>query len=111
MKTLFALTIAICLMTSCSRSGTTIANDDSVFDNGNTPVATTERIYTEYPISEKSVPQPVRDAFYARYSSPQNVQWVYVSTDGTYKVSFFIGKIKWESVYAPDGTLISESHL
>ena len=108
MKTPLTLITAICLLASCSRSGTTIANDDSVFDNS--PVASTERISTEYPISEKALPQPVRIAFQTRYSSPQNVQWAYMTSDGNYKVDFFIGKIKWQAIFAPDGTLVTEWH-
>lgn len=108
MKTPLALFTAACLLASCSRSGTTIANDDSVF-TGNAPV-TTERVFTEYPVSDKALPQEVRLAFQSRYQSPQNVQWVLMTRDGNYKADFFIGKIKWQAVFAPDGRLVSEWH-
>jgi hypothetical protein len=112
MKTLFALIVAACMLASCSRSGSTIANDDSVFDNtAKTPAATADRFNGEYAVTEKQLPQEVKTAFYTRYPDAQSVQWALIVNDGNYKADFFILKIKWQAVFAPDGTLLSESHL
>ncbi len=105
--TIFALALALA---SCSRSGTTIANDDSAINGQLTPAATTTRFNGEYPVTEKALPQEVKTAFYRRYPDAQSAQWVLVMKDGTYKVDFFILKIKWQAIFTPDGALISEEH-
>lgn len=109
MKTLLALLTFACVLASCSRTGSTIANDDSVINDRIQQTTAAEKYAGGYPISEKSLPAAVRDAFYARYSGVASIQWQ-LMPDGTYKADFFIGKIKWQAVYAADGTLLHEEH-
>jgi hypothetical protein len=110
MKTfLTILTVAITLA-SCSRSGSTIASDDSAV-NSQLQKSSEEklRIPENIPVTEKEVPFEVRSDFYNRYPAAINIYW-YRMADGTYKVDFFQGKIKWMAIYTADGTLIHEEH-
>jgi hypothetical protein len=107
-KLLPILTVAF-MIVSCSRSGTTVANDDSTINNQLANPGSGERRVSDIPVTEKEVPVEVTTAFYSRYSYPQNVQWLWLR-DGNYRVDFFIGKTKWMAIYAPDGRLLYEEH-
>jgi hypothetical protein len=110
MKTLLALLTITCMLASCSRTGSTIANDDSAINDRMAQTASAEKFTGGYPISEKSLPAAVRTAFYDRYTGANNTQWQLLP-DGTYRADFFIGKIKWLAIYAADGTLVHEEHM
>lgn len=111
MKTLLTILTVAFTLASCSRSGSTIANDDSAV-NGQIQKSSDEklRVPENIPVTEKEVPLEVRSDFYNRYPAAINIQW-YKMADGTYKVDFFQEKIKWMAVYNADGTLIHEEHV
>lgn len=109
MKKLLSLLAAAALFASCSRTGSTIASDDSVIGEQLRQSAQNEKMTGGYPLPEKSLPQPVREAFQQRYPGASNTAWCLLA-DGTYKAMFFTGKIKWTSIYAADGTLLHEEH-
>lgn len=114
MKALPALLTVAAFMVSCSRSGTTIANDDSVIHAQVSAVkaANAGKVLPQlsaYPITEKDLTDEVRTAFYNRYPGAQNTRWLLLS-DGNYQADFFIGKIRWKVIYEPDGTLVHEEH-
>jgi hypothetical protein len=52
----------------------------------------------------------VRTDFYNRYSDAHNIEW-YRLADGTFKALFFLGKTKWQVIYAPDGAVLSETQI
>lgn len=111
MKTLLTIFTVALILVSCSRSGSTIANDDSAVNNAIQQNSENKlRVPQDFPVIEKELPTEVRMDFYSRYTGANNAQW-YRLADGTYKVVFFLGKIKWTSIYAPDGTLLHEEHL
>jgi hypothetical protein len=111
MKTLLTILTVAFALASCSRSGSTIANDDSAV-NSQLQKTSEERlkIPENIPVTEKEVPLEVRTDFYSRYTAAINILW-YRLPDGTYKVEFFQGKIKWMAIYKADGTLVHEEHL
>lgn len=98
------------MFAACSRSGTTIANDDSAINDKLNPAAATDRAVTEYSISEKALPAEVRTAFFRRYPDAQSRQWAIILSDGNYKADFFILKIKWTAIFEPNGVLVHEEH-
>jgi hypothetical protein len=110
MKTFLTILAVAFTLASCSRSGTTIANDDSAVNSQLQSSENKLRLPEEYPVTEKELPAEVRIDFYNRYPGANNTQW-YLLADGTYKAVFFQGKIKWTAIYAADGTLIHEEHL
>lgn len=102
------LAVAITLA-SCSRTGSTIANDDSAVNAQIQASQEKLRIPENLPVTEKEVPIEVRTDFYNRYPGAINKQW-YKMADGTFKADFFQGKIKWMVIYGSDGRLIHEEH-
>lgn len=105
MKKLLALFTVACVFASCSRSGTTIANDDSAIES---VVTAADARILNLPITEKDLPIEVSTAFQTRYPGATNVQWR-INPDKTYLVYFFIRKIRWQAVFTPDGRLLSEA--
>ena len=57
-------------------------------------------------IAAASVPAAVKSAFTSRYPGATNIQWKL--KNGQYKVEFFIGAVKWQAIFAPNGSLLKQ---
>jgi hypothetical protein len=57
----------------------------------------------------KQVTEAIISVIIAHYTGVSGVQWKL--TSGNYKAWFFIGSVKWEATFSPDGTLLLEEHF
>ncbi|MGB8194368.1 MAG: hypothetical protein WCF67_20725 [Chitinophagaceae bacterium] len=110
MKTALTFLAVVCMLASCSRSGTTLASDDTAVNSQIQKTVADSRYPTNYPISEKELTVEVRTDFYSRYFGGHNTEW-YRLADGTFKALFFLGKTKWQVIYTPDGRVLSETQI
>lgn len=57
-------------------------------------------------IAATAVPAAVKAAFTSRYPGATNIQWKL--KNGQYKAEFFIGAVKWQAIFTPNGTLLKQ---
>jgi hypothetical protein len=58
-------------------------------------------------ISASQVPDAVMEAFNAKYTNTENVEWKKLD-NGNYKVEFFQGTLKVQATYSDTGVLLKE---
>ncbi|MBK7374640.1 MAG: hypothetical protein IPJ02_03470 [Chitinophagaceae bacterium] len=62
-------------------------------------------------ISSSAVPASVMSNFNSRYpSAGGQIEWE-KENGNTYKVKFFLGSQRWQALFAPDGSFISEKMI
>lgn len=57
-------------------------------------------------IAASAVPTAVRNAFNTRYPGATRAEWKL--KNGQYKVEFFIGTVRWQAIFTPNGTLVKQ---
>jgi hypothetical protein len=59
-------------------------------------------------INSAAVPGAVIAVFNARYADATRIEWKF--KNGNYKVEFFRGTVKWQTIFTPAGVVVKEEH-
>ena len=60
-------------------------------------------------VPSTTVPAAVMSAFKTRFPNATRIEWKKQS-DGNFKVEFFIGAVKYQAIYKPNGSLVKLEH-
>lgn len=108
-KYLLSFAVVALLATACTKNDHTGGLDDSIVSSSNrhsTPEDNPNGGGGDN-VNLTSIPTAVVNTFKSRYPNATHAEWKKQS-DGTYKVEFFRGSIKWQAIFSASGRLLKE---
>lgn len=105
-KVFLSCAVITLLLTACSKDIPNLLN------NGVTTLTNVEDNHNGGGgdnVSESSLPKAVLAAFNNQFKNATRVEWKQLS-NGTFKVEFYLGSVKWQVIFDASGQIIKQEH-